>query len=293
VKDHKEFNGQIETQLTRGTIGGKAQSAEGVKGSRENLEALNDSFVRTKDHAEVAKNLEKQFLGEDWVKKLREVPENERGLWMHALQWAYTGHSGGFGADSKEATAARLIDHLVGYEFKGIPESEQLLRTLWDSKPRHIFELVETVAATIKQDTVEDRYGIDHVRSTIPGYKNPTRFSNNVRANRPYVTAVLRLAESIVGGKKIKKSLPFAKSAEAMCKQIGDSLGVNWKEVDLDEFCDGMLVELEHTDVTGGDPVQTAKIVLAHLKERPDYYSRLKKYVEKAQSGAYLIRRKA
>jgi hypothetical protein len=29
------------------------------------------------------------------------------------------------------------------------------------------------------------------------------------------------------------------------------------------------------TDVTGDDPLLTAKIALAHLKELPDYYTRL------------------
>lgn len=66
------------------------------------------------------------------------------------------------------------------------------------------------------------------------------------------------------------------KSGEAMCKQIGDKLGVNWKEIDLDEFCDGMFHEEEHTSVTGNDPKKTAQIVLDHLKENGKYYSKLK-----------------
>jgi len=49
----------------------------------------------------------------------------------------------------------------------------------------------------------------------------------------------------------------------------------------LDDVRDGMNVELEHgkrypdLDVTGDDPVMTAKIALAHLREFPDYYQRL------------------
>jgi hypothetical protein len=96
------------------------------------------------------------------------------------------------------------------------------------------------------------------------------------------------IAEARAAAKRYKPDM--AKSGEAMCKQIGDRLGVDWNEVDLDEFCDGMFVEEEHKDVTGGDPVLTAKIVLAHLRERKDYYSRLDKYVEKALSGAYLLK---
>ncbi len=49
---------------------------------------------------------------------------------------------------------------------------------------------------------------------------------------------------------------------------------------DFNEFLMGMNVELEHQDITHGDLIMTAKIALAHLKEMPDYYTKLKKYVE-------------
>lgn len=49
----------------------------------------------------------------------------------------------------------------------------------------------------------------------------------------------------------------------------------------IEEFQAGLGVELEHgrrdpaTNVTGDDPVMTGKIALAHLREIPDYYTRL------------------
>ncbi len=64
-------------------------------------------------------------------------------------------------------------------------------------------------------------------------------------------------------------------------RHIGDSLGLDWDHVDLEQFCLGLLVELEHgtrdpeTNVTGDDLGLTGKIALAHLKEFPDYYTRL------------------
>lgn len=64
-------------------------------------------------------------------------------------------------------------------------------------------------------------------------------------------------------------------------KRIGDSLGLDWQQVDLEQFRMGLLVELEHgtrdpeTNVTGDDESLTGKIALAHLKEFPDYYTRL------------------
>lgn len=64
-------------------------------------------------------------------------------------------------------------------------------------------------------------------------------------------------------------------------KQIGTALSVDWNQVDLDQFRRGLAVELEHgtkdseTNVTGDDQTLTGKIVLAHLNEFPDYYTRL------------------
>ena len=50
---------------------------------------------------------------------------------------------------------------------------------------------------------------------------------------------------------------------------------------DVEQFRRGLDVELEHgrrdpeTNVTDDDPVMTARIALAHLRELPDYYTRL------------------
>jgi hypothetical protein len=64
-------------------------------------------------------------------------------------------------------------------------------------------------------------------------------------------------------------------------KQIGATLGINWAQIDLDQFQRGLEVEFEHgthdpaTNVTNDDAVLTGKIAWAHLKEFPDYYARL------------------
>lgn len=66
-------------------------------------------------------------------------------------------------------------------------------------------------------------------------------------------------------------------------KQIGDTLGTDWVKFDVEQFWMGLEVELEHgardpeTNVTNDDPMLTGKIALAHLKEFPDYYTRLHK----------------
>jgi len=49
------------------------------------------------------------------------------------------------------------------------------------------------------------------------------------------------------------------------------------KKFDKKQLAMGMKVELEHKDITHGNKVMTKKIAEAHLKEVPDYYTRLKK----------------
>jgi hypothetical protein len=52
---------------------------------------------------------------------------------------------------------------------------------------------------------------------------------------------------------------------------------------DLEEFRRGLVVELEHglrnpdLNVTDDDPILTGKIAWAHLRELPDYYTRLER----------------
>ena len=69
-------------------------------------------------------------------------------------------------------------------------------------------------------------------------------------------------------------------------KEIGDKLGIDWQKYDLEQFWMGLAVELEHgaydaeTNVTNDDLMLTGKIAWAHLKEIPDYYTRIKKMEE-------------
>jgi hypothetical protein len=51
-------------------------------------------------------------------------------------------------------------------------------------------------------------------------------------------------------------------------------------DFDPNEFYTGMNVELEHQDVTEGSLTKTAMIAAAHLREIPDYYTKLKQHVE-------------
>ncbi len=72
-------------------------------------------------------------------------------------------------------------------------------------------------------------------------------------------------------------------------KKIGEKLGIKWDKFDVEQFRIGMNVEAEHglhdpeTNVTNDDALITGKIAFAHLKEFPDYYTRLEKMEEEAE----------
>ena len=76
---------------------------------------------------------------------------------------------------------------------------------------------------------------------------------------------------------------------ESEAQKIGEALGINFKNFNVEQFRKGMDVELEHgnvnqnTNVTNDDPLLTGKVALAHLNEFPDYYDRLEKLEEEAK----------
>jgi hypothetical protein len=64
-------------------------------------------------------------------------------------------------------------------------------------------------------------------------------------------------------------------------RRIGDSLGIDWERVDLEQFRLGLLAEHEYvTKVPDADAANdgmglAGKIALAYLQEHPNYYARL------------------
>jgi len=72
-------------------------------------------------------------------------------------------------------------------------------------------------------------------------------------------------------------------------KKVGDEIGIDWNKIQIEEFKQGLHVELEHgladavTNVTNDDLAITGKIALAHLNEFADYYTRLKKMEDEAE----------
>ena len=61
---------------------------------------------------------------------------------------------------------------------------------------------------------------------------------------------------------------------------VSELLNVKFNKFTIEEFLDGINIELEHgtinplTNVTNDDLIKTAKIALAHLNEFPNYYNK-------------------
>ncbi|MDH4111680.1 MAG: hypothetical protein OEV60_03230 [Actinomycetota bacterium] len=76
--------------------------------------------------------------------------------------------------------------------------------------------------------------------------------------------------------------------AHAAALEVG--LDLDSAPFDVEQLRRGMEVELEHgrrdplTDVTGDDPLITAKIAWAHLNEFADYYDRLERMEAQAEA---------
>ena len=96
-----------------------------------------------------------------------------------------------------------------------------------------------------------------------------------------YVTKeeVQRVCEQLGIRDWTKLSQPEVETGEA--EMIQKLVGGEALEISVQEFRQGLEVELEHgigfddANVTNNHPILTGKIVLAHLKESLDYYTRL------------------
>jgi uncharacterized Fe-S cluster-containing radical SAM superfamily enzyme len=72
------------------------------------------------------------------------------------------------------------------------------------------------------------------------------------------------------------------KETSGVAKKIGTKFS--------NQLMKGMAVELEHgkvdpqTNITNDNPIKTGKIALAHLKELPDYYTRLEKMEDEGKA---------
>ena len=76
-------------------------------------------------------------------------------------------------------------------------------------------------------------------------------------------------------------SLEESNISQEEARVILSEMNAKEMQIDIEDFREGLEVELEHgirfkdANVTNNHPILTGKIVLAHLKESLDYYKRL------------------
>ena len=79
-------------------------------------------------------------------------------------------------------------------------------------------------------------------------------------------------------------------------RRIGDSLYIDWDQVDLEQFRHGLMENQKQraleseTGLIDDGVLLSGKIVLAHMQEFPDYFSRLEKL--RAETDEYKSRRR-
>ena len=64
--------------------------------------------------------------------------------------------------------------------------------------------------------------------------------------------------------------------ADRVAGDITGEVGMARAGSPLEKLQIGMALEMEHCDITRGDPILTARIAISHLRENSLYYERLK-----------------
>ena len=166
----------------------------------------------------------------------------------------------------------RFMGKITALPFEEFREKVMQTR---DNGGKPIVKAIDRLAALRKSETVASYR-----------YSNSQELKNAARRHSPEMGEVMQemaqpmmaLFDKLVVDNDFK---PFIREA-----------GGDPAQIDMAEFRRGYKIEMEHKDVTGGDPVLTAKIVLVHLKENERYYSLLEKYVEKAVPGVHLLKKR-
>ena len=79
-------------------------------------------------------------------------------------------------------------------------------------------------------------------------------------------------------------------------RRIGDAMHIDWDQVGLEQFRQGLMGNHEQeaidpeTGLTYDGVLLSGKLVLAHMQEFPDYFTRLEKL--KAEADEYQARRR-
>jgi len=168
----------------------------------------------------------------------------------------------------------------------------------WDSYIEDEFNK-EDVDLT-KGDSFEEyikKAGIDSAENIIRYGENLLK-NKNLKESKTTDTAMKpnKKTEDDKTIEKIRKDRIQPKQKQTLTDDVVDKIGkklnIDWHKFSRKQFKKGMKVEHEHDDITHGDLLLTAKIVLAHLKEIPTYYDALENMEKKLDSKKIETKRK-
>jgi hypothetical protein len=123
-------------------------------------------------------------------------------------------------------------------------------------------------------------------------YEKPTYTASGERPVFKRGSTVASYSPAYVSLEKIKKSRqPWAGGfTREEVARAAKALGVDFGETKfgLDQLVEGMRVEREHADAVGRGAEAIAKVALAHLRELPDYYERLRRVEKVKKAGPFI-----
>lgn len=217
-----------------------------------------------------------------WVKRNRKGPEDVlRGVGGHYLDQNYNTDYEPNPAYRPPAGSAESEPELRQASLNGIRYKQGHEKLA--EHDRFEYDAANPANPQAALDFVAERRAmLAHAASTVGmGLASAKKHAQRVKQVASFTAAVDAIEQAalahIGGVRKAVESLGRAVSA-AEAREAWTRLQAHIPaNVRFPAFLAGMKVELEHADVTKRDLLATGKIALAHLRETPDYYTRLKR----------------
>lgn len=215
----------------------------------------------------------RDLLEEDLKKKLAPSPNSIGFLLRHIGDVELLFAKNVFGAKEVKVIAKTVIAKKDSGEWMQLPELINYVN--------HSFEVLKAIFEKQKEVDWDAKISTKEF-----GVKTKAEALGRIVSHTAYHAGQIALIKKYGTGRNNEiTDLVISNKA----KGIGNKLGIDWEEVNLDEFTNGINVEFEHgtrfpeTNVTDNDLLLTGKIAWAHLKEFPDYYTRLEKMEQEAE----------
>lgn len=177
-----------------------------------------------------------------------------------------------------------LMKHPYGYirGIKGSDGDELDVYVGTDRQAPNVYIVNQTKAPNFTEyDEQKVMLGFpteEAARSAYLKHYNDPRFLGSI-TTMPFEEFKSKVTSGKYDGKMVKalfREQEVRGKAQQAMMEAAIVAGADWGEIAPEEFYMGMKEEREHADITGGDLATAARIVLAHLKENPRYYTKMK-----------------